>query len=86
MWKLAIAALRVIPWGKLISLLGIVVKFLNWKKWKKRFKDLKDRQELDDQTDAAEDAIREEGDDVQQPDKGGGDDLLNSDDWNKQSR
>jgi len=86
MWNLAIAALKVIPWGKLISLLSIVVKVLNWKKWKKRFKDLKDRQELDDQTDDAEDAIREEGDNVQRPDKGDDDDLLNSDDWNQQGR
>lgn len=72
--------------GKLISLLGIVIKFLSWKKWKKRFKDLKDRQKLDDQTNDAEDAIRKDGDDVQQPDKGDDDDLLNSDDWNKQRR
>jgi hypothetical protein len=70
-------------WNTILRLLSFLGSFLNWKKWRDRAKDAESKNDLEKQTDKAENAINHSGDSVAPPPTGNPDDLLNSDKWNK---
>lgn len=80
-------------WSTITKLLGFIMKFLSYMKWKNRAKELeKEKEQLEKElegekeTSDAEREIRDAVDKTKPHGGGGDDDLLNSDEWNKNAK
>lgn len=77
----------------ILKLFGFVLRFLKWKRWKDRAEELeKEKEQLEKElegereTSDAEREIRDAADKTKPHDGGDDDDLLNSDEWNKDAK
>lgn len=80
-------------WSTITKLLGFIMQFLSYKKWKSRAEDLANEKEQlkkelegEKETSEAERKIRDAVDKTKPHGGGSDEDLLNSEEWNKNAK